>query len=213
MESNTFKVLRDQNWKDLKIQLAIQCAPVLAGIKIANLLNIRGQDVPALVAILCETSIDVFQLYLREDKAVLLLYRREELEEYLSGEKVLSLLQRQGYRIQVMNGMLQELKERYTSYRLYGGGFPHEMGLFLGYPEEDVKGFIEKKGQDFLYCGYWKVYSNPSVTKEVFDRYNRVSDFAVRLVVEDQNILALVDMLHDTRAGRRNSDKSSYSID
>ena len=28
-------------------------------------------------------------------------------------------------------------------------GFPHEIGLFLGYPPEDVLGFIENKGEFF----------------------------------------------------------------
>ena len=36
--------------------------------------------------------------------------------------------------------------------------FPHEIGLFLGYPAEDVAGFISHKGHDFCYSGYWKVY-------------------------------------------------------
>ena len=34
--------------------------------------------------------------------------------------------------------------------------FPHEIGLFLGYPPEDVEGFIqEPNGQK--YTGIWKV--------------------------------------------------------
>ena len=35
-------------------------------------------------------------------------------------------------------------------------GFPHEIGLVLGYPPVDVEGFIKKEGRDFLYSGYWK---------------------------------------------------------
>ena len=37
--------------------------------------------------------------------------------------------------------------------------FPHEIGLFLGYPFEDVMGFIENKGENYLCSGCWKVYS------------------------------------------------------
>ena len=39
-----------------------------------------------------------------------------------------------------------------------GGDFPHEIGLLLGYPPEDVSGFIENGGKNFLCSGYWKVY-------------------------------------------------------
>ncbi len=38
--------------------------------------------------------------------------------------------------------------------------FPHEIGLFLGYPLEDVVGFIENQGRNCLACGCWKVYAN-----------------------------------------------------
>lgn len=38
--------------------------------------------------------------------------------------------------------------------------FPHEMGILLGYPVEDVEGFIINNGKNELYTGYWKVYDN-----------------------------------------------------
>ena len=47
-------------------------------------------------------------------------------------------------------------------YRAYMNGskiFPHEMGLLLGYPVEDVTGFMVHGGKNSLYSGYWKVYA------------------------------------------------------
>ena len=38
-------------------------------------------------------------------------------------------------------------------------GFPHEIGLLLGYRQRIMTGFIENNGKNFLYIGYWKVYS------------------------------------------------------
>ena len=49
--------------------------------------------------------------------------------------------------------------------------FPHEVGLFLGYPPEDVQGFIEHRGQCFACSGYWKVYANEEETRRLFDFY------------------------------------------
>ena len=40
------------------------------------------------------------------------------------------------------------------------GEFPHEVGLFLSYPPEDVKGFIAHRANDFKCAGLWKVYGN-----------------------------------------------------
>ena len=60
--------------------------------------------------------------------------------------------------------------------------FPHEIGLFLGYPVAAVVGFITHKGQAFCYSGYWKVYANEEETRALFDRYAHcIEDFCSRL--------------------------------
>ena len=38
--------------------------------------------------------------------------------------------------------------------------FPHEVGLFLGYPLEDVVGFEKLGATGFKYSGTWKVYGD-----------------------------------------------------
>ena len=47
--------------------------------------------------------------------------------------------------------------------------FPHEIGVILGYPLEDVKGYMENGGQKCLLNGYWKVYNNPEEAKRKFE--------------------------------------------
>lgn len=51
--------------------------------------------------------------------------------------------------------------------------FPHEIGLFLGYPPEDVKGFIECGGRDCKACGYWKVYGDVWKAETLFRKYTK----------------------------------------
>ena len=51
--------------------------------------------------------------------------------------------------------------------------FPHEIGLFLGYPPEDVKGFIDNNGKNFKSLGYWKVYGDVNKANELFDKYRK----------------------------------------
>ena len=46
--------------------------------------------------------------------------------------------------------------------------FPHEIGIFLGYPLEDVIGFIENKGKNPKCSGCWKVYCNPQEAEKMF---------------------------------------------
>ena len=61
--------------------------------------------------------------------------------------------------------------------RLQGSGsFPHEIGLFLGYPAEDVRGFIENKAQNFKLVGTWKVYGDVDAARRTFARYQKCTE-------------------------------------
>lgn len=66
------------------------------------------------------------------------------------------------------------------------------MGLLLGYPVEDVIGFIQNDGENFLYSGYWKVYTNLSEALEHFERYNLAKETAVRMVSEGKDIFQIL---------------------
>ena len=52
-------------------------------------------------------------------------------------------------------------------------GASHEIGLFLGYPLEDVQGFIENCGKNYRLCGCWKVYGDPQAALRCFARYEK----------------------------------------
>lgn len=57
-----------------------------------------------------------------------------------------------------------------------GGGFPDEIGLFLGYPPEDVRGFIENKAAGCKCVGCWKVYGDAEAARAVFAKYKKCTD-------------------------------------
>ena len=50
-------------------------------------------------------------------------------------------------------------------------GFPHEIGIFLGYPLEDVVGFITNNGCNYKYSGCWKVYGYETYSRRLFAQY------------------------------------------
>lgn len=64
--------------------------------------------------------------------------------------------------------LIDELRKRFAS-----GGVPHEIGFFLGYPFEDVQGFVEHEGRDFICFGCWKVYANARRALHCFSRFKR----------------------------------------
>ena len=59
--------------------------------------------------------------------------------------------------------------------------FPHEIGLFLSYPPEDVKGFIENKASNSKCVGTWKVYGNVDRAKALFAQFQRCTDIYCKL--------------------------------
>ena len=54
--------------------------------------------------------------------------------------------------------------------------FPHEVGLFLSYPPEDVQGFIDHRACDFKCAGLWKVYSDERRAQRLFSRFKHCTE-------------------------------------
>ena len=76
------------------------------------------------------------------------------------------------------------------------GEFPHEIGLFLGYPVEDVKGFIKNRGKNCLYSGYWKVYGKMAEKAKLFERFDYVRELMVLLVYHGAELSEIIDIFH-----------------
>ena len=88
------------------------------------------------------------------NRALLYLFRMEKLRRELEREKTRAILKTQGYNYETSDEAIEILKSRMGD----NGSFPHEVGLFLGYPEEDVRGFMINQGKNCKCCGCWKVY-------------------------------------------------------
>lgn len=157
-------------------------SPTLARLKLGNLFNhAMGEDFPAEYAALrrqlMDRGVTMTILRVAGGKALIYLYRAEELERTLADAGVQRLLRACGYRVFDINGALNTLKARLNDL----DAFPHEIGVFLGYPLEDVLGFIENGGRNCLSCGCWKVYSNECEALKAFERYEKCKAVYQRL--------------------------------
>lgn len=155
--------------------LAFHGAPSMAGIKPADLFSWAGapEDTRALIERfdreMDAAGIRVRRLCFCRGRSLVLVYRPERLRECLAQDAVRALLLRDGYPVECgLEDMLDHLARRVLGCT----GFPHEIGLFLGYPVEDVVGFQEHDGRDFKFCGLWKVYSDVERAQECFRRYS-----------------------------------------
>lgn len=167
------------NMKSLQVQLILQCAPFLKGIKIACILNITEENSRELYEILEGTGIKFKILTRNYGKCLVFLYRRESFSRYLKRTDVREFLGSYGYEDVEPEKMLERLSKRVCQYSDGEICFPHEIGAFLDYPIDDVKCFIEKDGKDSLFSGYWKVYNNPGRAKMIFWAYDKAKTSAV----------------------------------
>ena len=161
-------------------KLAYYCAPTLMGIKPASLISLKKGTYRETRNYLKTSSCIVGQLFNRNIKCIvlrsshendlILVYQPELLQETCcNNERNKLYLQNNGYHsTDRLNDLLRILRQRF----LQSDDFPHEIGLFLGYPLEDVIGFTKEAGKNYKLCGYWKVYGNPEKAQKLFNLYN-----------------------------------------
>ena len=157
--------------------LAYHCAPALAGIKSASLVSCdqtRYPNLPAQIErynrVLNPRGLRFRILCACGGSRLLLVYREPCLERALSAPRAQAMLQAAGYPVD---------------------GFPHEIGLFLGYPVEDVYGFLKYGGKNCKYTGCWKVYSDVDRALALFDRYRRCRSALCRRVSNGDSIIQM----------------------
>ena len=182
MCQEVFEIVQKMDLTKVETKMALQCAPVITGIKISNLLIVASEDEEAVRSILKKTGIIHYRLLRQEGKTTFLLFRTAELAAYLQDPNVQYILAENGYLDLSLGGILRTFQYRYETYMNQGEEFPHEMGLLLGYPIEDVQGFIEHQGQDYLYAGYWKVYAEVEEKKQLFESYESAKEALILLI-------------------------------
>ena len=159
--------------------LVEQCATTLAGVKPASLFRYQGADKrqPREAAARWAKELAPYGITIRVLKycpqtgaCLIYLYRAGWLRSILSEPSTRAFLAGQGYGAdQSCQELLRQLSRRLCLER----EFPHEIGVFLGYPLEDVVGFIRNRGRNYTCCGYWKAYGDPEAAQKRFDQYRR----------------------------------------
>ncbi len=161
--------------------IAYHCAPALVGLRPACLVSLSVQEYPDVLKHVGRYNRQLGGRGLRFDvlcrcgrRFLLLVYRPEHLERCLTRRPVAALLERVGYPAQ---SPLLELLRHLRRRLLAEEGFPHEIGLFLGYPPEDVQGFLsDPGGAHCKLCGHWKVYHDVERARRQFQRFDRCRD-------------------------------------
>lgn len=159
--------------------LVRHCSPTLAGMKTGNLFSCSFSDkyemkncVRCWNRMFKKKGLRVLPMRFQEGRALIYVYRPAKLSVDLQNDTAERLLQERGYCTKTSERCVVHLIKRLCEY----DEFPHEIGLFLGYPPEDVDGFIENKADGCKCVGYWKVYGDVKTAKKTFEKYKKCTD-------------------------------------
>ena len=171
--------------------LVRHCAPTLMGLKTGNMFSCRFEtkedehrSLTELNRRLGSKGIRVIPLRHHNGSTLVYLYRPSRLRNDLSNKQAMEMLREMGYRQEGVNiclaGLMKKLRENED--------FPHEIGLFLGYPPEDVCGFIRNKGSGCKCVGCWKVYGDADKAQRTFDKYRKCTEICCTLAAKGYSI-------------------------
>jgi hypothetical protein len=153
-------------------------AEVIAGVKPANLIRIIRRTLPCgrcMHQLWQEHGVEVLQgaalqvVTLRSDKdgILLLFYRPELLTKRLCSRTMQSFLAGCGYpQPLTLDTALAHLQTVCRSEES-----PDEIGMFLGYPAKDVRGFISGKSRPWQGRCLWRVYGPPGRSLRLYQHF------------------------------------------
>lgn len=152
------------------------CSPTLAGIKTGSLFTCAYDScealrdfIRALNRRLNPKGLRMLMLRRSEKRALLYLYRPCKLKQDMSDAMTQTLLSSYDYPCGNPERCIAHLIRRLRQ----NEKFPHEIGLFLGYPAQDVEGFIKNEAKCAKCTGFWKVYGDEKSAQETFEKYKK----------------------------------------
>lgn len=159
-------------------------SPVLRKAKPAVLITVKAECVDLWKTrekAMCKASgLHMTELRSKNGSSLFLIYDLYEIELAIRNERSLGILESFGYKA---DGCVNEFLE-FLSARLNTNEFPHEIGLFLGYPPGDVKAYIENEGKNYACCRYWKVYEDVETAQQMWARIDEAQSYAFDVLQE-----------------------------
>lgn len=162
------------------------CGVTFAGIKPASLFTFGNEEMEMLPYYERKFRIKGFifvRMSQKNGRTLIFVYHKGALKETLFSDANREFLQSKGYDYQNLSEAVCLLRKR-----LQEDEFPHEIGVFLGYPLDDVKGYIACPTAKTQLCGYWKVYCDEEEKQKIFNRFDRCTNCICRKMLEGQSL-------------------------
>jgi hypothetical protein len=155
------------------------CSPTLAGLKTGNLFTVDiddrdsfNKEVRDFNYRFAKKGLRMIPVKYYEKRVLIYVYRPDFLKRDFANKEVCKVLKEKGYSYNNADLCVAELAKHLRQ----DPKFPHEIGLFLGYPVKDVLGFMNSPEEGVKYTGFWKVYGDTKSALETFDKYKKVTE-------------------------------------
>lgn len=181
----------------------IHCsAPALCGIKPASLFSMNSECYDTGRGKLSEwrgvfAKSGRYLVPLRKSDAMVLFFVFDKilLDGVLGDARTESYLKEKGYPVgRGSRAVLAELLHRLA----FQESFPHEVGVFLGYPLGDVIAF-ERGEKNCKLAGLWKVYGGEKEAKRKMALYKSCTEFCAELIRSGVSVPASVQKFTGTQ--------------
>lgn len=199
--------------------IARYCAPVLMGVKPSGMFNIvryhevgvrpcgkpiMAQAAPEQVelavehadATLREAGVRLRVMAHRKGSSMVFAWRPTLMRAFIGRDPEATMLEVEGYDVANDEACIDRLQTRILSFdtrpRNPDGTdrFPHEVGFLLGYPLDDVMGFVRTRAAA-LARGWWNVYSDVARAQRVFRTYDACVTLADQRMCEGDTLASL----------------------
>lgn len=161
------------------------CSPTLAGIKTGNMFSCAfdnneqmKESIRTYNRLLNKKGLRILPLRQKDNRTLVYIFRPDALKEDLCDGAACRILKDRGYCTSKADKCVVHLIKRISELDC----FPHEVGLFLGYPPEDVSGFICNR--ECKFSGLWKVYGDVNTAQERFEQYKKCTESLAKRFAE-----------------------------
>ena len=170
------------------------CAPTICNIKPGNIFFVKNE-------VFCENTFRQwenlflthgllsFAIRLSETSTAVLVCNKSWVEGILNSPAVQSYLIEKKCFSSTLLDFVHNFSRKIESEK----SFPHEIGIILGYPIDDVIEYEKNEGRNCKYSGCWKSYSNVEYTKSCQCRYKNCSRMCEKLFENGYTVPQIID--------------------
>lgn len=173
------QLVKDMENEEAGLRLVMNSAAVLKKVRASCVFSVSVANRKSVFAQMEKAGVSYRILFQDEKKCIVFFFQSKMLEAHLKKAEVLQYLEKFNYQRGTFTEYLSRFADRMKHYYTCGGEFPHEMGVFLQYPLDDVESFIKNGGKNFLISGYWKVYNNIEQARGIFQLLDEAKNRAI----------------------------------